>query len=99
MNISGTLEKTPPVPRKKIGRIEQGGEHRWSAQDRAVAEKQKLYLDRRESLKADVGELEYHLLGPTSWMLTSCILHSMREENSNKGCSTPLARKEQATSW
>ena len=55
MNISGTLEKTPPVPRKKLRGIEYGGEHWWSAQDRAVAEKQKLYLDRRESLKVDVG--------------------------------------------
>ena len=29
MNISGTPEKTPPAPRKKIRGIEYGGEHRW----------------------------------------------------------------------
>ena len=51
MNISGTPEKTPPVPRKKIRGVEYGGEHRWSGQDRAVIEKMKRYLDRSESLE------------------------------------------------
>ena len=39
MNIRGTPEKTPPLPRKRIRGIECGGEHRWSAQDTAEIEK------------------------------------------------------------
>ena len=63
MNISGTPEKTPPVPRKMI-RGEYGGEHRWFAQDRTVIENKKHYLDRSKGLEVDIEELEYYLLGP-----------------------------------
>ena len=43
---------------------EYGGEHRWTACDRAVVARMEHYLDRSESLKVEVEELEYCLLGP-----------------------------------
>ena len=44
--------------------LEYGGEHRWTACDRAVVARMEHYLDRSESLKVEVEELEYCLLGP-----------------------------------
>ena len=44
--------------------MEYGGEHRWTARDRAVMARMKQYLDRIESLKVEIEELEYGLLGP-----------------------------------
>ena len=53
MNISGTLEKTPPVNIGGLQRTEQ------------FLKKKKRYLDRSESQGVDIGELEYYLLGPS----------------------------------
>ena len=64
MNIGGTLEKTPPVSRKKIRGIEYGGKRRWTARDRTVIAKMEHYLDRCESLEVNIEELEYYLLDP-----------------------------------
>ena len=60
LNFDGALVKTPPVSRKKIHRIEYGGEHRWTARDRAVTARMVL----SESLEVDTEELEYYLRGP-----------------------------------
>ena len=64
INIDETLEKTPPVSRKKIHRMDSDGEHRWTARDRTVVTKMEHHLDRSESLEVDIEELEHHLLGP-----------------------------------
>ena len=44
--------------------MEYGGEHRWTARDRAVTARTVQFFDRSESLKVDIGELEDCLLGP-----------------------------------
>ena len=41
---------------------EHGGEHRWTAHDRAVMAKMVQYLDRSESMKVEIEALEYCLL-------------------------------------
>ena len=44
--------------------MEYGGEHRWTARDRAVTARTVQYLDRRGSFVVDIDELEDCLLGP-----------------------------------
>ena len=44
--------------------VEYGGEHRWTARNRAVMARMVQYLDRSESMNLEMEELEYCLLGP-----------------------------------
>ena len=44
--------------------MEHGGAHRWTRRDRAVVARMEQHLDRSESLKVEIEELEYCLVGP-----------------------------------
>ena len=44
--------------------VEHGGEHRWTARDRAVTARMVQYLDTSECLEVDIEELDDSLLGP-----------------------------------
>ena len=44
--------------------MEYGGEHRWTARDRAVVTRMVQYPDRGECMKVEIEELECCFLGP-----------------------------------
>ena len=57
-----TAEQMPPVSRRRVNAIEGGVDHRWAAFHQAVATRMVKYLDRSESLKVNIKELECFLL-------------------------------------